>query len=320
MMIHLIQISRYQFNRIAIILFFVFGVLGAVSAAAVGEEIDTATAKEIYLIKGELVNLKASGLERISVTQPEIADILNADEEEILMVGQSVGQTTLFIWDELGKRSLTVHVLNQDLKLIKERLEALFKKADITEVELDIDSREGKVVLLGNMPAHKKERFTQIVDKFGDDVLNFVKDEEIEDLIQVAVQITELSSTLSKSLGVDWTNEDGDELSFAYPETLPAMDGSVNDYFKIGDFALIDLKEAFASRGLACLRQLGVADDAEHVNPHGGAIALGHPLGMSGARLALTAAHGLETRGGRLALATMCVGVGQGVSLALERV
>jgi 3-oxoadipyl-CoA thiolase len=89
---------------------------------------------------------------------------------------------------------------------------------------------------------------------------------------------------------------------------------------KIGDFDLIELNEAFASQGLACLRQLGVADDAEHVNPHGGAIALGHPLGMSGARLAMTAVHGLEKRSGKRALATMCVGVGQGVSLALERV
>jgi 3-oxoadipyl-CoA thiolase len=89
---------------------------------------------------------------------------------------------------------------------------------------------------------------------------------------------------------------------------------------KIGDFDLIEINEAFASQGLACLRQLGVADDAEHVNPHGGAIALGHPLGMSGARLALTALHGLEKRGGKRALATMCVGVGQGVSLAIERI
>ena len=89
---------------------------------------------------------------------------------------------------------------------------------------------------------------------------------------------------------------------------------------KIGDYDLIEINEAFASPSLACLRQLGLADDAEHVNPHGGAIALGHPLGMSGARLALTAVHGLEERGGRLALATLCVGVGQGVSLALERV
>ena len=89
---------------------------------------------------------------------------------------------------------------------------------------------------------------------------------------------------------------------------------------KIGDYDLIELNEAFASQSLACVRQLGLADDAEQVNPHGGAIALGHPLGMSGTRLVLTAAHGLETRGGKLALATMCVGVGQGVSLAIERI
>ena len=89
---------------------------------------------------------------------------------------------------------------------------------------------------------------------------------------------------------------------------------------EIGDFDLIEINEAFASQGLACLRQLGVADDAEYVNPHGGAIALGHPLGMSGARLTLTAVHGLEKRNGKRALATMCVGVGQGVSLALEKV
>jgi 3-oxoadipyl-CoA thiolase len=89
---------------------------------------------------------------------------------------------------------------------------------------------------------------------------------------------------------------------------------------KISDFNIVEINEAFASQSLACLRQLGLPDDAEHVNPHGGAIALGHPLGMSGARLVLTAVHGLEKCGGRLGLATMCVGVGQGVSVALERV
>jgi 3-oxoadipyl-CoA thiolase len=88
----------------------------------------------------------------------------------------------------------------------------------------------------------------------------------------------------------------------------------------ISDFDCIELNEAFASQALACLRKLGVADDAPHVNPNGGAIALGHPLGMSGARLVLTAVHHLQKTGGRLALATMCVGVGQGVSLAVERV
>jgi 3-oxoadipyl-CoA thiolase len=89
---------------------------------------------------------------------------------------------------------------------------------------------------------------------------------------------------------------------------------------KIADFDVIELNEAFASQALAVLRQLGLADDSEHVNANGGAIALGHPLGMSGARLALTATHQLEKTGGKRALATLCVGVGQGLSLALERV
>ncbi|WP_425533101.1 3-oxoadipyl-CoA thiolase [Stenotrophomonas rhizophila] len=88
----------------------------------------------------------------------------------------------------------------------------------------------------------------------------------------------------------------------------------------IADFDAIELNEAFASQGLACLRQFGVADDAAHVNANGGAIALGHPLGMSGARLALTLLRQLEASGGRRGLATMCIGVGQGVALVIERV
>ncbi|WP_300630071.1 3-oxoadipyl-CoA thiolase [Pseudomonas sp.] len=88
----------------------------------------------------------------------------------------------------------------------------------------------------------------------------------------------------------------------------------------VTDFDVIELNEAFASQGLAVLRELGIADDAPQVNPNGGAIALGHPLGMSGARLVLTALHQLEKNGGRKGLATMCVGVGQGLALAIERI
>lgn len=83
---------------------------------------------------------------------------------------------------------------------------------------------------------------------------------------------------------------------------------------------VIELNEAFASQGLAVLRDLGIPDDAEHVNPNGGAIALGHPLGMSGARLVTTAAYELRRRQGRYALCTMCIGVGQGIALVIERV
>ncbi|TSE08221.1 3-oxoadipyl-CoA thiolase [Mesorhizobium intechi] len=84
-------------------------------------------------------------------------------------------------------------------------------------------------------------------------------------------------------------------------------------------FDVIELNEAFASQGIAVLRQLGIAEDAEHVNPNGGAIALGHPLGMSGARISGTAALELRERGARYGLATMCIGVGQGIAIALER-
>lgn len=83
------------------------------------------------------------------------------------------------------------------------------------------------------------------------------------------------------------------------------------------DFDVVELNEAFASQGIAVLRELGITEDSEHVNPNGGAIALGHPLGMSGARITGTAALELKERGGKLALATMCIGVGQGIALAL---
>lgn len=86
------------------------------------------------------------------------------------------------------------------------------------------------------------------------------------------------------------------------------------------DFDIVELNEAFASQGIAVLRELGVAEDAAHVNPNGGAMALGHPLGMSGARIAGTAALELSLTGKRRALATMCIGVGQGIAIALERV
>ena len=86
------------------------------------------------------------------------------------------------------------------------------------------------------------------------------------------------------------------------------------------DIDVIELNEAFAAQSLACLRELGIADDDPRVNPNGGAIAIGHPLGMSGARLLLTASHELQRTGKRYALATMCIGVGQGMATVLERV
>ena len=98
-------------------------------------------------------------------------------------------------------------------------------------------------------------------------------------------------------------------------EKLMAMHG-----LSIGDIDLIELNEAFAAQGLAVMRQLGLADDADHVNPNGGAIALGHPLGMSGTRLALTASQQMINEGLNRAICTMCIGVGQGIAVMLEKV
>lgn len=89
---------------------------------------------------------------------------------------------------------------------------------------------------------------------------------------------------------------------------------------RIGAIDVIELNEAFAAQGIAVLRELGIPEDAPHVNPNGGAIALGHPVGMSGARLVLTAVHELQRRGGRRAVATMCIGVGQGIATLIERI
>jgi 3-oxoadipyl-CoA thiolase len=102
---------------------------------------------------------------------------------------------------------------------------------------------------------------------------------------------------------------------------IPAVEKLMDRlHMRIRDFAAIELNEAFASQALACIRAFGLPDDAEHVNANGGAIALGHPLGMSGARIVGAVVQELGRRSGRYGLATMCVGVGQGAALAVERV
>jgi 3-oxoadipyl-CoA thiolase len=101
---------------------------------------------------------------------------------------------------------------------------------------------------------------------------------------------------------------------------IPAIENLLKRLkLRLADIDAIEINEAFASQSLAVLRHCRIPDDAAHVNAHGGAIALGHPLGMSGARLALTLLHSLERSGGRLGLAALCVGVGQGLALVIER-
>ncbi|ODP81792.1 hypothetical protein BAE49_28960 [Klebsiella pneumoniae] len=108
-------------------------------------------------------------------------------------------------------------------------------------------------------------------------------------------------------------NPNGGAIALGHP--LGASGG-----LTLGQMDVMELNEAFAAQALAVTRDLGLPDDAAHVNPNGGAIALGHPLGASGGRLAMTAAYQLKRTGGRYALCTMCIGVGQGIALIIERV
>lgn len=91
-------------------------------------------------------------------------------------------------------------------------------------------------------------------------------------------------------------------------------------HLSLDDIDVIELNESFASQALACTRELGLADDGSHINPNGGAIAIGHPLGASGARLVTTALNQLENINGKYALCSMCIGVGQGIALIIKRV
>lgn len=216
---------------------------------------DAVSGDEVYMVKGELVTLKVDSVTRLSLVDPAVADIVNAEGDEILLVGQEVGQTILFVWDAQGKRVVRIYVFSQDLELVKERIQKLLKAADIQEAALEINANEGKVVVSGEIPSYKKAQFDQIVAPFGADLMNMAREEEVNDLIQIDVQITELSTTLSKSLGINWTAGSSESLTFAYPETMPSTDGSISDYFKIGDFnrtsALLATVNALISEGKA---------------------------------------------------------------------
>ncbi len=196
------------------------------------EIVDSNDVDDVYLLRSELVTIKVNSLTKVSITDPDIADITNADSDVITVIGKAPGQTTLFIWDVDGKRSINIHVSDKDLRGIESRIRKLLDSAIIHEVQIEADPKEGKVILSGEIPESKEALFDEITVGFPDDIINLVKTEEIDDLIQIDMQIAELDQTLDKALGIDWGG-----ISLTYPETLPSFDGSVGDFFKIGDFS-----------------------------------------------------------------------------------
>ncbi|OGX37822.1 MAG: hypothetical protein A3C36_05885 [Omnitrophica WOR_2 bacterium RIFCSPHIGHO2_02_FULL_52_10] len=200
------------------------------------DDIDSIYTDDINLVKGELVTIKVYSMTRVSVTDPEVVDIVDADEQELLLVGKAVGQSALFIWDEHGKRTIMLSVFNQNLDLVKSRLQKLLKTEDIHEVTLDINPQEGKVVLSGDIPDHKRDLYDNIIEPFHDDIINLVVDEVIEDMVQIDMQLTELNETLQKSLGIDWTTGGRTGIAPNYEEDQWPTDGHIRDFFKIGEF------------------------------------------------------------------------------------
>ncbi len=224
-----------------IFFFFVlmFGITAASLVFAKAKSIvDTAKTEEVYLIRSELQKIKVYGLTRISIADPGVADIEDATDEEITVMGLSTGHTAMFIWDNLGKRIITIHVSDQELTPIQSRIKTLLKEAEIENVIVDINEKEGKIVLAGEVSVEDRSIFDQIILPFGQDIIDMTKEEKFKDLIQLDLQITELTTTLSKALGIDWSaGSSTSGMSFTYQETLPPhLDGNIADFFRIGDF------------------------------------------------------------------------------------
>lgn len=217
--------------------------------------VDSAEQSNIYIFKGDLVSVKVYQLTRIAISNPGIVDIVNADVDELMLIGQRVGETQIFIWDEHGKRQLIARVVDQDLNLIKERMERLLESAEVEDVKLTVNEYEGKIVATGRAVKDKLATFTNILEDFAPYVINLVNEEG--DLIQIDVQVTDLSTTLSKALGFDWYVQGGSPdggIILDYEETIPPdLDGTPSDFFKIGDFerttALVATVNALINEG-----------------------------------------------------------------------
>ncbi len=192
--------------------------------------LDSRELKELTLIQNDLESIKVYSLTRIAISNPDIADIANVTDQEVLLIGKVPGQTTVFIWDEYGKRSFNVHVIEQNLNAIKGRIEKLLSLAGIKEVQLEVNQEEGKIVVRGTISVEKYAKVEPILSPFASNLFNMLEVEENQDLIEIEAQISELNTSLTSTLGFDWTN------AFTYKETLPIFDGSVGDLFKIGDF------------------------------------------------------------------------------------
>ncbi len=239
------RISRIKLSFVALGLLFI----GSQATMSIAQE-----DHNINMILGDVQNVKVDGLTRVSVTDPDIADIADANDNEVSVVARRMGHTILFVWDKGGKKVYSVNVANDDLARIKARIETLLKDAGITTIVYDANYVEGKVVLSGNVNKDQKSRLDKVLEPFSEQVINLCKEDEAQELIQIDMQITELSSTLDKKLGFDWTNSGGGT-TLTYAESGNPTTGGSPNWFKLGQFnrttSIINTINLLVSQGKA---------------------------------------------------------------------
>ena len=194
---------------------------------------------EIELLKGDIETIPTRNLKRVSITDPKVADINDARAESVEIIGIENGQTVLFVWDDSGKSTIIIRVVQEDLVLLQKRIESLLKSAGIEGVVVKANTEEGKVIVSGQARDDKNDAVKKLLEPFSERIINFIQKQKEEKLVQIDVQVTELNTTLTKELGVDWGNG-----SYAYTENyvatdthIPRQNGTLKDLFKIGDFS-----------------------------------------------------------------------------------
>jgi pilus assembly protein CpaC len=222
----------------------------------------------INMVTGDIETVPVNSLTRVSVTNPDIADISDAQSDKVSVLAKKSGETVLFLWDAGGKRSVKVRVVSEDLSVVKARVQKLLNEANITDVSLEENLNEGKVVVSGAVSKEDKSRLENILQPYNDNLLNLVKEEKNEDLIQVDMQIVEISTSFEKDLGILWgssvTASTGSGSTSTTPglttetENLPSTNGNgkFKDFFKVGGFARTPLQatiNAFIQEGKARL-------------------------------------------------------------------
>jgi pilus assembly protein CpaC len=247
--------SAGQFRAMVALIFLVAAVYpGRVFGQA---SADPYVPQDLELLVGDIQSVKVKNLSRISITDPSIADISDAKTDEVLLMGKHAGQTVLFLWDDAGKRSVVIRVVEEDMSLVKTRISTLVQKADIKGLTLEENNYEGRVVITGEVADEDKDKLEKILGPFDAKVINLTKVQEIKDQIQIDMQITELNTSVTKNMGFQWgSGTDGqstNDLTLKYAETLPTFDGSPGDFFKIGEFArtnsLLATVNAFIQEG-----------------------------------------------------------------------